>query len=132
MTHRKFDIEAVTKRPCRSMRPRWLALVFPIYTRQDCERIGKTCRQLIDQEMAYLHHRAVVDAVHQHLVDPRLLELVLLLKISGDLRLGSRRRESAGQADNNNALVRCKPQAIPQQRSWGKKVRGGGPIKLHV
>ena len=51
------------------------------------------------------HDRAIVDAVHEHLVDPLCLELVLLLKVPGDLCRRSRRREGAGQADQNDLLA---------------------------
>ena len=51
-----------------------------------------------------LHHGPVVDAHNQHFVDPLFLELVLFLKIFGDLHRRSARCEGPGQAEQEDFL----------------------------
>ena len=52
-----------------------------------------------------LHHGAVIDAVDEHAVHARGLEIVLVLKVSGDLDGGSGRSESAREADEEDLLA---------------------------
>ena len=52
-----------------------------------------------------LHYRAIIDAVHQHFVNTRVLEFVLFLEVSRDLRGGSRGRERTGQAQQDDLLA---------------------------
>lgn len=52
-----------------------------------------------------LHDGRIVHAVDDHGVDPRLPERVLLLQVLRDLLGGSRRREGAGQTEQDDGLV---------------------------
>eukprot|EP00304_Pavlova_gyrans_P009922 CAMPEP_0206032606 /NCGR_PEP_ID=MMETSP1466-20131121/53_1 /ASSEMBLY_ACC=CAM_ASM_001126 /TAXON_ID=44452 /ORGANISM="Pavlova gyrans, Strain CCMP608" /LENGTH=203 /DNA_ID=CAMNT_0053406733 /DNA_START=296 /DNA_END=903 /DNA_ORIENTATION=- len=52
-----------------------------------------------------LHHRTIVDAKDEHLVDPLGLESRLLLKVVGDLLRGSHGGEGPGQTKENRLLA---------------------------
>lgn len=52
-----------------------------------------------------VHHCSVVDAVHDHLVDPLGLERGLRLQVTRDLLRGSGGRVRAGQADDDDLLA---------------------------
>ena len=52
-----------------------------------------------------VHHRAIVDAVDDHLVDAERLEVLLRLKVARHLPRRSGGRESARKADNDHFLA---------------------------
>ena len=52
-----------------------------------------------------VHHRAIVDAINDHFVDAKRLEVFRLLKVAWHLPRGSGRGESSRQADNNDLLA---------------------------